>query len=667
MRKLSLSKKIVMKKLMQLYKSIWFFPTVAFLVMIILVSLKISGSSVGVYNQIYYGANYDDPNLILNKPRMIRSDEWLTNTQMTIAQDSAGNPRINNSIGDGQDMTVVLDVPTKDWSTLFKPHNWAFFVLSVEYAFALKWWLLSYLLLMSCYFFVLKLLPGKRLIAALIAVSLLFSAFIQWWYQYITLAPIYYALFILITFMSFFDKNSRKSIFLKLILQSYLLTSFALILYPPFQIPVAIVTAAFALGYALDSKHPRKKVFRLVLLQLIPIFVTVIAMAVFFTTRSSVISTIQNTAYPGERNILSGGYDLPHLLSGNLAFLFQFTSRSNNYVILEKGIYNQSETSTFFPLYILLLIPSLIMIIYDYRHKLRLSRALIAVNIIGLLFIVRLFVPLFDSFYKATYLHTVPHSRLLIGFGLINLFVLTLFIKRLQKGEIKFKKKIPLALLYAFLCLGLLIAIGLQTQHRFPTFMNVPFMLLLSIPLPIFIYLLLKKRVVLALIVLTLFTIGSSAGVHPLYRGLSPVLNSNISNEIKRINSENPGKWATEELFWENYPAMFAANSLSGTYAYPQFGNWEKIKNTEMSTYNRYAHVLFDFDRDKNTTIDTSIKLVGGDNFEVVTEVCSDYAAEMDITYIIVTKELDRSDSCITPIKTVVDGYVTFSIYQYKQ
>src|SRR6185295_13851175 len=101
--------------LRRLQNSIWFFPAILLLPLLLLTIFKISGSSIGVYNNILYAKTQPAPGLLLNKPREVRSDEWVVNTPMTIAQAQNGYARVNTNIGNGQDMSVVLDVPTKDW------------------------------------------------------------------------------------------------------------------------------------------------------------------------------------------------------------------------------------------------------------------------------------------------------------------------------------------------------------------------------------------------------------------------------------------------------------------------------------------------------------------------------------------------------------------------
>src|SRR5438093_230927 len=102
-------------------RSIWFFPVILLIPLVVATALQINGSSVRAYHQILYGKAVDQ-DLVANQPRPIRSDEWLVTTQQTIAQSKDNFSRINNHIGNGQDMSI-LDVPYKDWNIVFKPHN----------------------------------------------------------------------------------------------------------------------------------------------------------------------------------------------------------------------------------------------------------------------------------------------------------------------------------------------------------------------------------------------------------------------------------------------------------------------------------------------------------------------------------------------------------------
>lgn len=123
------------------------FPLVIFVLVFLATALRISGTSVGVYDYVLD----DDPSdgLALGQPRTVRSDEWAVNTPFTLSQTQNGFSMYDDNIGTGQDMAVVLDVPYADWSAVFRPQNMPFFILPSEFAFALKWWSLAALLLLA--------------------------------------------------------------------------------------------------------------------------------------------------------------------------------------------------------------------------------------------------------------------------------------------------------------------------------------------------------------------------------------------------------------------------------------------------------------------------------------------------------------------------------------
>jgi hypothetical protein len=234
-------------------KSIWFFPLILTIILVGLSTLQLSGSSIGVYHQLFYGTEKDNE-LLLNKPQQIRSDEWGVTSLKTIAQSNNNYEVMNRHVGMGENTTLLADMPNRDWSIIFKPHDIGFLVLPFDNAFALRWWAMSYLLVLSVYFFVCTLLPNKRLLAVLLSLAFLCSPFLQWWYTYGAFASIYYILFGATAFIKMFHSTSRLAEALWACLIAYLAVAFALVLYPPFQIPCALVLAIFLIGYLLDHR-----------------------------------------------------------------------------------------------------------------------------------------------------------------------------------------------------------------------------------------------------------------------------------------------------------------------------------------------------------------------------------------------------------------------------
>lgn len=645
-------------------KSVWFFPSVGAVVVILLTLLQISGSSIGVYNTFFYG-NRKDPDLLLNRPRPIRSDEWLTNTQMTIAQKNNGFARVNQNIGNGQDMSIILDVPYKDWSTLFKPQNWAFFVMPLGYALAFKWWLMAFLLVMACYFFVLFLLPRQRLFAALFSLALLFSPFVQWWYQFITLGPIYYSLLLMLVFGYLMKAKKHSHELLLGAAFAYLLASFILIFYPPFQIACGLVAGAFMVGYLIENLPKLKRpqlVAKLCVLGVAAVIAGAIAL-IFVQGNSAAVSATQHSVYPGHRVVQNGGFDDVRLLSSNLAFQFQFTSKASAYYFPTRGIANQSESSNFLYIMPFLFLPAIVLLAADYRRSKRIDWPLLSATILFILFMMRLFFAHFDGLFKVLLLDNVPHNRLIIGTGFLGIVYFFLVVRNLS--NLKHKPFIRYqTLIYSLAVFVFQILLGMAVRSRSPGFINQPEIVLFALPFAVIVYLLLERRFNLAVAGLLLFSLFCAGAINPLYKGVGTLTQTPLSQTIQSLARHSNKRWVTESIVLENYAIMNGARSLSGTYSYPQLELWKSIPAANPADYNRFAHVDFKFGSTTSANAPTSLFLRGGDNFVVTTEPCSAYMKAEDVGFILTEKRLGDPGGCATLAKTI--DYPNNDFYIYK-
>ena len=649
------------KHLSNFLKSIWCFPAILVSILLIFTALNINGSSIGVYHSFLYGGTQKDPNLIAGKPQTIRSDEWLVNTQMTIAQEKNNYKQINQNFAENKDMSLVIDAPYIDWSAIFKPQNFSFFILSFEHAFAFKWWLLIVSLLISAYFFFLKLL-GKTSLAILAAIIIGFSPFVFWWYQMSTIAVLTYGFLILLVSMSLVDGTKwrifseklthTQSTILKTATLSYLLVAFGLILYPPFQIPIAIVVTFFMLGYLMSkaSKMSRRQIFTILAPFGIAVVLTVAACGAFLLTRASTVSAVANTVYPGKRVVASGGYDVKKLLVTYLQPNLQREGQGDKYIM------NQSESANFIVLPLFSLIPAIGALVWLYIKKRRIEWILLALVTCTVLFMAALFVPGIDLFTKLFALHLVPHERLLIGLGFLSIILATYLIK-LGAKDIKFDRTMLLAIGgYTAVFCAVSVWAGFETSRMYPQFVsNKVSITLLAGFLSVCLALLIVNRPKLGLGLLAAFSVGSVIFIHPLYRGLGPVYNSEVTSTIQNLSNKDDVWAAAQHIYLENLPQMSGRKAVTGLAPYPTTSFWERYSEEKGDhVYNRYAHTFL------STNDASSLVLVGSDLFAISAS-CERKIAEK-ITYIVSTTELP--ESCNKLIKTVAYPGATFYFYR---
>ncbi len=658
--------KINIKTFRKFYRSVWFFPALVLLLFVCLVIGGINGSSMGIYNAIFNGKHHDSE-LISGHPRSIRSDEWNVTTQMIFGQAAENYPDTNRNIGNGQDMNIILDVPTHDWTQLFRPQNWAFFVLPIDQAFAYRWWFSSVALVLAVYFFTLHFLPKRRLFAALLAISVLFSGFTQWWYINTTLVCIAYPLLIMLGCFRLLKATSVKEKALLSIAVGYTAVAFAILAYPPFQIPVVLATVALLIGYVC-TYHLHE--FKRKCIELWPFLVGLgvviaVCLGVYLSQRQPALHAINNSAYPGHRVVTSGGYSISHLLSGGLARQFQDDAKAAHYSNPAAAAFNQSESSTFLFLFFFLAVPLLYLLWKDRSFaKKPAPWLLISLAVITLVFLGWLFVPHLELLGAITKLNLVPLNRVIIGLGLVNIVAVVYFVD--LYGKSKHTVPVRISVLISSLSFVLLALLHVHIAHATAGFIGMPTAVALALPIPVVVYLILRRKYEWAMLLLAAFTIASSYSVNPLYKGTAVIRQSSL---VKAIASyPNDGRWAVEDVSVENFPVVAGKPSIAGVFAYPQVALWHSIDNGKQEDkYNRYAHTSFNFDRDTSTTIPTGFADTGADQLVVKTELCSAFMKESKVKYVVSTGKMNPADqTCITRVQQIKTPAVTYNIYTLK-
>ncbi|MET0779574.1 MAG: hypothetical protein ABWY71_01945, partial [Candidatus Saccharimonadales bacterium] len=501
-----LNKKQIKARWGQFRKSIWVFPSVLIFGLLLLTALGISGSSIGVYPMLDGTADKDSSAIALN-PRGVRSDEWLVNTQFTVAQAKNDYKRINDNIGNGQDMSLIVDVPYKEWSAGFKPQNLIFLVLPLEHAFAFKWWLLAALLILACYFFMLELFPGKRLRSTVLSLFVGLTPMVFWWYQSATLLPIAYGFFIMLLVMRLVKAGSTRARLGYSLLLSYVLICFGFILYPPFQIPCLIVAAVFLLGWVLEHYRGRQALKKLLPLWPYVVLVLVLVVstaALFFYTRKDAIHTITHTVYPGTRIVLGGSTDPLLLLSSSLSPNLEYDDKA-----AAGYLRNQSEASNFMLLAPYLLVPSLLLIVHEKKKNNRVLWGLVLINTLIVFFLFRMFVyiPWLEPIYRPFLLDKVPNPRLLLGLGVAGVIQLVLLIKGLETVELTKPQLRRIARVGALTGLVVMLVVGVYTIRHFPVFIaSYAKVIVYSLWITVGIFLLLRKKFTAGLVLLAAFS-----------------------------------------------------------------------------------------------------------------------------------------------------------------
>jgi hypothetical protein len=448
---------------------------------------------------------------------------------------------------------------------------------------------------------------------------------------------------------------------------AYTLTCFALVLYPPFQIPCALVTAGLCLGYLIESFHPLGKKVWLQKLgyAAIALAITALASLTFLVTRSDAVHTVQNTAYPGKRVVASGGYSLTHLFSGNLDAQLKTPSLVDKYQMPKLGVTNQSEASSFFFVWPFLILPSIVIIVRLYMKEKRVDWPLTIVTGLFFVALLWLFVPHLGILGKVLLLNIVPHNRFIIGLGLLGIIQIPLIIRSLEKQRSPFT--LLHAALYSIAVLCIELVLDFHVKAAFPGFIGQYRAIAFALPAAAIIFALLRRMNNLAALGLLAFTAFMTIGVNPLYRGTAILTSNKVIAAISKVSSSDPtAKWVIEDGNLENFAIMGGAPSLSGIYTYPQLQLWQPLDKSGNSEalYNRYAHVSINLDRDGSKQITDGFIMPTFDHFGVKAEPCGNFLRSANVHYALTEAPLSKEDSCAKRIEVVT--YPTTPFYLYR-
>ena len=636
------------------------------MILLLLTAFKISGSSVGMYHEFLYGAQSRDPNLLYGQPRSIRADEWQGATPQVVGQSKIGFPTHDLTLPGGQDVSMSAAIPTKSWPTVFKPHLWVYFVLPVEFAFAFQWWLMIYLLIVSCYFFVLRVMPRERLFAVLIGLAFGLSPFLLWWYEAASFMTVAYGFMLLILAMRILnneqigkikDQRANNTLYISSVV--YVVACLGLILYPPFQIPVVLVVLAFSLGYLLQKKYtehtPWKTLARRAGLAIAGVVIAGFVGLLFIHTHHATISALNHTEYPGHRVVTSGGFSLVNAVDGFVMPLLQSNQRAAHF------IGNQSEASNFILLLPFMLVPAGVLMWRRWQKRREIDPVYLMLNLCALVFLAHLFVPHGNFIYKLLLLDRVPHPRLLIGLGFLSIVQLVMTIKLIKDERIPKEKLWKFGGAYSAICLLALIVAGAHIRGLYPMFMHSYLLIAgLAVAFTLIILATLINKRMWAASLLLVFSLLSSFQIIPLYRGLGELTHSKVVAAMQSDSGKH-GAWVVvgdDAYNYNEYGILAARPTLSGLQTYPALNFWRQTGDPSYNyVTNRESHVVFT----DNPNLKTPLTLVHNNSFNVKFE-CSAFIVD-NVRYVLSIHPL--SEPCVRQIGSPIT-YPNATFYMYE-
>ena len=622
----------------------------SFLLLIMLVSFKISGSSMGCW-KLFLGDG--ESGIRLGEPRVWRSDEWGTLTPLCFRQQyntlGAYN-RYSQTLGSIlTDNMLVYGQPSWDILTLFRPFYWGYLFFGSERG--LSWFWCSRLIVLFLAWFELGMFitDGQKKLSVMLSICVSFAPFLQWWFAINGLVEmlIYGACFVLgsnyLVSRAFNPRKIAVAVGMAVCAVGYVLT-----FYPTWMVPVAWGFVPLFL-WVVIWKFDRKVLRRVDVVPWLLIFViTVAGLTVLAVTSWDVIKAELNSVYPGNAPLSSGGTGLWWMMKYPISLVSRF---SMNELIVEN-----SSIICFAPAGFILAL----WVIIKEKKKDPLLILLLGIN-------------LFLAWYYCVGIPKWLAKMLLLSFvnsnrgpQVLGFLRLTLFVR-----AVALKEKAPkrwLAALAAVIssAVPMRLALGFTKYEpgglRYEYFDTAEKILVVWAILAVVFYLLYrarKSKYTMAVLGVCTVVLASSIWINPVAKGVPEITKSETMQQIRDLVKEDPQAiWLVVDMAYPatNIPAMAGADCLNTTQTYPQKTRWEMLdqEGEYEDIYNRYCHIR------ASLGSKTMLELVSTDYVEVT--LSPEELKKLNIRYIVSTNDFDEKIAAgITNIFT--DSGIEFQKY----
>lgn len=602
----------------------------SFLLLIMLVSFKISGSSMGCW-KLFLGDG--ESGIRLGEPRVWRSDEWGTLTPLCFRQQyntlGAYN-RYSQTLGSIlTDNMLVYGQPSWDILTLFRPFYWGYLFFGSERG--LSWFWCSRLIVLFLSWFELGMLitDGQKKLSVMLSICVSFAPFLQWWFAINGLVEmlIYGACFVLgSNYLVSHTFNPRKiavAVGMAVCAVGYVLT-----FYPTWMVPVAWGFVPLFL-WVVIWKFDRKVLRRVDVVPWLLIFViTAAGLTVLAVTSWDVIKAELNSVYPGNAPSASGGTGLWWMMKYPISLVSRF---SMNELIVEN-----SSIICFAPAGFILAL----WVIIKEKKKDPLLILLLVMN-------------LFLAWYYCVGISKWLAKMLLLSFvnsnrgpQVLGFLRLTLFVR-----AVALKEKAPkrwLAALAAVIssAVPMRLALGFTKYEpgglRYEYFDTAEKIVVVWAILAVVFYLLYrarKSKYTMAVLGVCTVVLASSIWINPVAKGVPEITKSETMQQIRDLVKEDPQAiWLVADMAYPatNIPAMAGADCLNTTQTYPQKTRWEMLdpEGEYEDIYNRYCHIR------ASLGSKTMLELVSTDYVEVT--LSPEDLKKLNIRYIVSTNDFDE-------------------------
>jgi len=549
------------------------------LTLVVGVICKLHFSSIAMWDYYGEGPAAKPSGLIFGEPRGIRSDEWLVGTVWMMSQANSAQPLAaeNRSVG-AKTSALVVGMPTHHWSSFFRPLNWGFHFLPLEYALSWQWMMMSVGLLAALYMLCMRLTNGSQMLALAGCLWVYFSGFTQWWFASVANLLLTFSA-ACVSFSYLWTARTRAVLLISSLAFCYWALSFGLILYPPFQIVLGCLGVAL-LPLLSDYKGERStiswqgRVAALALASLIP----AVLLFIFIRENDALVAIMSKTVYPGSRVMLGGTFDYARYFSGFFDAVFTEKEFPRQYG-------NVCEASAFILLWPVVAV--LVARLGSWGEKLR--------TVLLLLYILWvsnwILLGTSESLAKLTLWSYVPTSRAVLGVGLASVLFTLSVVARKAKAGFRGTEWLVLACSVAAVSAFTIdfgsVVRGAMSQPSLWHAAAGSLLLLVAI---------LSGNRFAILVSVILAVVIPNRAVNPLMSGFDSVIEDPLYKAVREVDPQRAGLWA---VFDTNTAPQLVKTAgvrvINGVQYAPDIALYRKLdpSGRYKSVYNRYSNIAY--------------------------------------------------------------------------
>ena len=601
----------------------------AFLLLIGLVSCKISGSSMGCW-QIFLK---DAPDGVLwGTPRAIRSDEWGTLTPLCFRQEYntlGAYCRYSSTLGTLRtDNMLVYGQPAWDLLTLFRPFYWGYLFFGSERG--LSWFWCGRLIALFLSWFELGMLisDGQKKLSVMLAVCVSAAPFLQWWFAINGLVEmlIFGACFVLGS-NALVSRAFHPGKFVVAVGMAMCAVGYVLTFYPAWMAPVAWGFVPLVL-WVLIWKSRREVLQRWDIVPWLLVFIlTVAGLALLFVTSWDAIEAELNSVYPGKAAQASGGFGFWWMMKYPISLLGELNQ--DNLIVENSSVICFAPSGFLLALWVLV----------KEKKKDPLLCLLLGMNFF---FVWYYCIGIPGWLAKIMLLSFTNSNR---GPQVLGFFRLTLLIRALSLKEKSPRRIIAALVAIVSSIIPVAMAVGFTRYETgglqwdyFDTVQKLLFVWGVLAGVFYLLYRTRRKKQMAAVLGCCAIVVASSYWINPIMQG-TPAITQSATMQVMRelVKSDPSAIWLTVDLDYPatNIPAMAGADCFNTTQTYPQRERWVQLDEAGAfeEVYNRYCHIS------STLGTETSLQLISTDCVSVT--LSPEDFKSLKIRYLVSTNAFD--------------------------